>query len=95
MTDEKTARYEQVIRKAMTRLLPIIGITYFMAYVDRSNVALAKTALAADAGIGAAAYGPKFVDATNVTAGARVVRRPGRGDMRRPPPGPGRADRAW
>ena len=41
----------------MTRLLPIIGITYFMSYVDRANLALAKTALAADVGIGAAAYG--------------------------------------
>lgn len=44
-------------RKAMTRLLPVIGIAYFMSYVDRTNVALAKTALEADIGIGAAAYG--------------------------------------
>lgn len=57
MTVVKVARYEQVAKKAMTRLLPIIGIIYFLSYVDRANVALAKTALAADAGIGAAAYG--------------------------------------
>ncbi len=44
-------------RKAMTRLLPVIGIAYFMSYVDRTNVSLAKTALEADVGIGAAAYG--------------------------------------
>jgi MFS family permease len=50
-------RYEQVAKKAMTRLLPIIGITCFMSYVDRANLALAKTAVAADVGIGAAAYG--------------------------------------
>src|SRR5207248_10704545 len=33
------------------------GIAYFMSYVDRTNVALAKTALEADIGVGAAAYG--------------------------------------
>ena len=44
-------------RKAMTRLLPVLGIAYFMSYVDRTNIALAKTALEADIGIGAAAYG--------------------------------------
>jgi MFS family permease len=41
----------------MFRLLPVLGIAYFMPYVDRTNVALAKTALEADLGIGAAAYG--------------------------------------
>ncbi|MFI5838293.1 MFS transporter [Catenuloplanes sp. NPDC051500] len=41
----------------MTRLLPVIGIAYFMSYVDRTNVSLAKTALEADIGLGAAAYG--------------------------------------
>jgi MFS family permease len=41
----------------MTRLLPVLGIAYFMSYVDRTNIALAKTALQADVGIGAAAYG--------------------------------------
>jgi MFS family permease len=51
------ARHHQLMKKTMVRLLPIIGITYFMAYVDRANVALAKTALETDAGLGAAAYG--------------------------------------
>lgn len=44
-------------RKAMVRLLPLMGLIYFMSFIDRTNVALAKTALAADLGIGAAAYG--------------------------------------
>lgn len=44
-------------RKAMYRLLPIMGIAYFMSYVNRTNVALAKTQLEADVGISAAAYG--------------------------------------
>jgi MFS family permease len=49
--------HTQATRKAMTRLLPVLGITYFMSYVDRTNVALAKTHLAADVHISAAAYG--------------------------------------
>lgn len=44
-------------RKAMTRLVPLLFIAYFMAFVDRSNVGLAKTQLEADVGISAAAYG--------------------------------------
>ncbi|MFB6517719.1 MFS transporter [Streptomyces sp. NPDC056401] len=44
-------------RKAMRRLLPLLGLAYFMSYVDRTNVALAKSQLEADLGIGAAAYG--------------------------------------
>lgn len=44
-------------RKAMYRLLPIMGLAYFMSYVNRTNVALAKTQLEADVGISAAAYG--------------------------------------
>ncbi|MGW0908671.1 MFS transporter [Streptomyces sp. NPDC002853] len=44
-------------RKAMRRLLPLLGLAYFMSYVDRTNVALAKTQLEADIGVSAAAYG--------------------------------------
>jgi MFS family permease len=44
-------------RKAMARLLPLMCLIYFMSFIDRTNVALAKTALAADLGISAAAYG--------------------------------------
>jgi MFS family permease len=49
--------HELATRKAMVRLLPVLGIAYFMSYVDRTNVALAKTALEADIGLSAAAYG--------------------------------------
>ncbi|NEB75808.1 MFS transporter [Streptomyces sp. SID14478] len=41
----------------MRRLLPLLGLAYFMSYVDRTNIALAKTHLEADIGVGAAAYG--------------------------------------
>ncbi|MZD06065.1 MFS transporter [Streptomyces sp. SID5785] len=44
-------------RRAMWRLLPLLGLAYFMSYVDRTNIALAKTRLEADIGVGAAAYG--------------------------------------
>ncbi|SAK98926.1 major facilitator transporter [Caballeronia fortuita] len=44
-------------RKAMTRLLPLMCAIYFLSFIDRTNVALAKSALAADLGISAAAYG--------------------------------------
>jgi len=44
-------------RKAMTRLIPMMCLVYFMSYIDRTNVALAKTHLNSDLGISAAAYG--------------------------------------
>ncbi|MFF0384117.1 MFS transporter [Streptomyces sp. NPDC004286] len=44
-------------RKAMLRLLPILCLAYLMSYVDRTNIALAKTHLQADAGISVAAFG--------------------------------------
>mgnify|MGYP002624489886 CR=1 FL=1 len=44
-------------RKAAWRLLPILCLVYFMAFVDRTNVGLAKTSLEADVGISAAAFG--------------------------------------
>ncbi|MFD9735323.1 MFS transporter [Umezawaea sp. NPDC059074] len=56
-TNVKDLLHEHATRKAMLRLLPILGIAYFMSYVDRTNIALAKTALQADIGLGAAAYG--------------------------------------
>ncbi|WP_312977457.1 MFS transporter [Corynebacterium sp.] len=44
-------------RKAMLRLLPVLCLAYFMSYVDRTNIAMAKTHLQADVGISAAAFG--------------------------------------
>ncbi|RFU83227.1 MFS transporter [Streptomyces triticagri] len=41
----------------MLRLLPLLCLAYFMSYVDRTNIALAKTHLQADVGISAAAFG--------------------------------------
>lgn len=44
-------------RKAMLRLIPLMCAIYFMSFLDRTNVALAKAQLAVDVGISAAAFG--------------------------------------
>ena len=44
-------------RKAALHLMPVLVLIYFMAFIDRTNVGLAKSSLEADVGIGAAAYG--------------------------------------
>ncbi|MET0318519.1 MAG: MFS transporter, partial [Rhodococcus fascians] len=49
--------HKRATRKAVLRLLPVMCAVYFMAYIDRTNVALAKTHLQADVGISAAAFG--------------------------------------
>lgn len=54
---EVDATHRRATAKAMARLLPMMCAIYFMSFIDRTNVALAKTALAADLGISAAAYG--------------------------------------
>lgn len=49
--------HRRATRKAMLRLLPVLGVIYFMSYVDRTNIAMAKTQLQADVGISVAAFG--------------------------------------
>lgn len=51
------ALHWQATRKAMARLIPLMCAIYFMSFLDRTNVALAKAQLAIDVGINAAAYG--------------------------------------
>jgi len=43
--------------KVATRLLPFLLLLYIVAFLDRVNVSFAKLSMAADAGIGDAAYG--------------------------------------
>ncbi|WP_239091663.1 MFS transporter [Streptomyces sp. SID14478] len=57
MFTQPDAVHTAATRLAMRRLLPLLGLAYFMSYVDRTNIALAKTHLEADIGVGAAAYG--------------------------------------
>lgn len=49
--------HKRATHKAVLRLLPVMCVVYFMAYIDRTNVALAKTHLDTDVGISAAAFG--------------------------------------
>ena len=49
--------HARATRKVFLRLVPLLMAAYFMAFVDRTNVGLAKNALEIDAGINAAAYG--------------------------------------
>lgn len=60
MTSPTTASdrlHARATKKAFVRLVPLLMAAYFMAFVDRTNVGLAKTSLELDAGIDAAAYG--------------------------------------
>ncbi len=49
--------HRRATRKAFLKLIPLMCAIYFMSFIDRTNVALAKVHLAADLGISAAAYG--------------------------------------
>src|SRR6201989_78300 len=51
------ATHRLATHKAMVRLRPLMCAIYLRSFIDRTNVALAKTALATDLGISAAAYG--------------------------------------
>lgn len=55
--DGTSALHRIATHKAMLRLIPLMCAIYFMSYLDRTNVALAKARLAADLGISAGAYG--------------------------------------
>jgi predicted MFS family arabinose efflux permease len=57
LTTTSDALLARATRKAMTRLIPVLCLVYFMSYIDRTNAALAKTRLDADLGISAAAFG--------------------------------------
>ncbi|VXC94774.1 Major facilitator transporter [Burkholderia sp. 8Y] len=57
LNDTVDAIHRAATRKAMLRLIPLMCAIYFMSFLDRTNVALAKVQLAADVGISAAAYG--------------------------------------
>lgn len=53
----ETTVHSIATRKAVLRLLPILCLAYFMSYVDRTNIALARNELQADVGISVAAFG--------------------------------------
>jgi MFS transporter, ACS family, tartrate transporter len=48
---------EQTLRKVRRRVMPLIVLLYFVAYLDRNNVGFAKLTMSADIGLSATAYG--------------------------------------
>src|SRR6185436_16009992 len=46
-----------VLRKAAWRLIPLLGVLYFFAFLDRVNVGFAALTMNADLGISSAAFG--------------------------------------
>ena len=59
MTEAATARAAEtsVLRKVAWRLVPFMGLLYFVAYLDRVNVGYAALTMNQDIGLSAAAYG--------------------------------------
>lgn len=57
MKNDFDLAHQLATRKAMTRLIPLMCMIYFMSFLDRTNVSLAKAHLAIDLGISAASYG--------------------------------------
>jgi ACS family tartrate transporter-like MFS transporter len=45
------------LRKVRRRIMPLIVLLYFIAYLDRNNVGFAKLTMSADIGLSAAAFG--------------------------------------
>ena len=50
-------RERAVIGRVTWRLMPLLGLVYLIAYIDRQNVSYAKLEMAADIGLGEAAFG--------------------------------------
>jgi MFS transporter, ACS family, tartrate transporter len=48
---------ERTLRKVRWRIMPLIVLLYFIAYLDRNNVGFAKLSMSEDIGLSAAAFG--------------------------------------
>ena len=48
---------QRTLRKARRRIMPLIVLLYFIAYLDRNNVGFAKLTMSEDIGLSASAYG--------------------------------------
>ncbi|MGS0742968.1 MFS transporter [Glaciimonas sp. GG7] len=57
MKNDFDLAHQQATGKAMARLIPMMCAIYFMSFLDRTNVSLAKAHLAIDLGISAGSYG--------------------------------------
>lgn len=47
----------RVMRKVALRLIPFLGLAYFLNYIDRTNIAFAKLTMSEDLGLTETAYG--------------------------------------
>jgi MFS family permease len=58
MTADGEAALEAVtVRRITWRLMPLLGLIYLIAYIDRQNISYAKLQMAADLGLSEAAFG--------------------------------------
>jgi sugar phosphate permease len=56
--DEQNGELERsTIKRISTRLMPLLGLIYMVAYIDRQNVSYAKLQMVGDLGLSEAAYG--------------------------------------
>ncbi|MGC3956141.1 MAG: MFS transporter [Propionicimonas sp.] len=54
---QKRSRLERITKTNFGKLMPLMIIVYIIAFIDRTNIGMAKAALEADIGLTAAAYG--------------------------------------
>ena len=57
MTPTVSVEEGDVVRKVTLRLIPLLGLIYLVAYIDRQNVSFAKLQMVDDLGLSEAAYG--------------------------------------
>ncbi len=48
---------QATVRRVALKLMPLLGLTYMVAYIDRQNVSYAKLQMVSDLGLSEAAYG--------------------------------------
>ena len=60
MPNDAVSALDRARRKAYRRLLPVLFLAYAIAYIDRSNLGLAKVAMEKDLGLDSATFGWAF-----------------------------------
>ncbi|WP_229827477.1 MFS transporter [Klenkia taihuensis] len=57
MTESTDQMQARVVRKVAVRLIPFLGLAYFLNYVDRTNIGFAKLTMSADLGLTETMFG--------------------------------------
>ena len=55
--DTDAGMQARVVRKVALRLIPFLGLAYFLNYVDRTNIGFAKLTMSADLGLTETMFG--------------------------------------